>query len=234
MRLGMMQPYFFPYLQQFRHIAQCDLWIVFDTVQFARKTWVTRNRVLSRESGWAYVSAAVKRGETGVPLDEARLSDDPWRKAIEGRLRAYRGHAPFYDETMSLVREVIDSPAPTVGELNYVGLRTLCDALDIGTPLHRLSGLDVDLPATLPAGEWALWASKALGARTYSNAPGGQHLFDPSQFRAAGIGLEFYEPVPLRYSTGPFDFQADLSIIDSLMWIGTGSARDFVRREPSP
>ena len=55
MRLGMMQPYFFPYLGYYSLIAATDHWVVFDTAQYIRRGWVNRNRVLSTGSdGWKY------------------------------------------------------------------------------------------------------------------------------------------------------------------------------------
>jgi hypothetical protein len=39
MRLGIMQPYFFPYLGHFGLIAAVDQWIVFDVTQYTPKTW---------------------------------------------------------------------------------------------------------------------------------------------------------------------------------------------------
>ena len=45
-KLGIMQPYFFPYLGHFALIAHTDAWVVFDITQYTPKTWMNRNRVL--------------------------------------------------------------------------------------------------------------------------------------------------------------------------------------------
>ncbi|MBK7111860.1 MAG: WbqC family protein [Flavobacteriales bacterium] len=60
-RVGIMQPYFFPYLGYFGLIANTDRWIVFDPVQYIRKGWVNRNRVLKPGGGWKYVSIPVAK-----------------------------------------------------------------------------------------------------------------------------------------------------------------------------
>ena len=51
MKLGIMQPYFFPYIGYFSLIANTDLWVVFDTPQYTRKSWMNRNRIL-HPRGW--------------------------------------------------------------------------------------------------------------------------------------------------------------------------------------
>jgi len=55
MRLGIMQPYFFPYLGHFSLISSVDKWIVFDVTQYTPKTWMNRNRILHPKTGWQYV-----------------------------------------------------------------------------------------------------------------------------------------------------------------------------------
>jgi len=53
MILGIMQPYFFPYIGYFALMRVTEQWIVFDTPQYIRKGWINRNRVLSKgQGGW--------------------------------------------------------------------------------------------------------------------------------------------------------------------------------------
>ena len=225
-----MQPYFFPYFQQFRHISQCDRWIVFDTVRYSRRTWVNRNRILDRCTGWTYLSAPVARGATVERLAEAELAAGPWRNDILQRLRVYEGEAPEYGAVRGLVERVLAAGSVTIADLDCAGLRAVCDHLGIATPIDRLSALALDLPAQAEPGEWALLIARALGADTYSNASGGRDLFDPARYRAAGVTLEFYEPIELTYPTGSFVFEPDLSVIDTLMWIAPAQLRLLVER----
>lgn len=46
MKLGIMQPYFYPYLGYFSLIKHTDKWIVFDSVQYIERGWVNRNRII--------------------------------------------------------------------------------------------------------------------------------------------------------------------------------------------
>ncbi|MDD9943076.1 MAG: WbqC family protein [Myxococcales bacterium] len=229
MRLGLMQPYFFPYAQQFRHIAQCDLWVVFDTVRYRRRTWTTRNRILNRDKGWAYVGVPMERRATHFRLSQAPIVADP--SPLGGlleRLRVYQG-APFYEPTRDLVTRILSDPEPTIAGFNTHCLRALCEYLGVRTRVVRLSELDLPLPAEAEPDMWALLISRALGASVYSNAPGGRSLYRPEPYREAGLSLEFYAPRELRYDTGSFDFQPDLSVLDSLMWMPHAALRDFVQ-----
>ena len=55
MKLGIMQPYLFPYLGYFDLINYSDKWIIFDTVQYIRRGWMNRNRILSPQDVWNYI-----------------------------------------------------------------------------------------------------------------------------------------------------------------------------------
>ena len=47
MKLGIMQPYLFPYIGYFQLINYVDSFVLFDDIQFINKGWVNRNRILS-------------------------------------------------------------------------------------------------------------------------------------------------------------------------------------------
>ena len=46
MTAAIMQPYFFPYIGYFQLINSVDKFIVYDNIQFTKKGWINRNRIL--------------------------------------------------------------------------------------------------------------------------------------------------------------------------------------------
>jgi hypothetical protein len=52
--VAIMQPYFFPYAGYFRLLAASDLFVIYDCVQFPRRGWVHRNKLVdaSGEARW--------------------------------------------------------------------------------------------------------------------------------------------------------------------------------------
>ena len=63
MRVGIMQPYVFPYIGYFQLINYVDKWVVFDNTQYISKGWVNRNRILHPEvkKEWQYFTVPVKK-----------------------------------------------------------------------------------------------------------------------------------------------------------------------------
>ncbi len=218
-RVGIMQPYFFPYFEQFRLIAACDLWVVFDIAQFTRKSWMTRNRILNRDTGTAYVSVPVQHAGLDTLIKDARVDDtQDWRGKLMDKLRVYQAEAPHYAVVRELVGGAIAGRHETLAALNTAVLRSVCSHLGIATPIEMASELPLDLPQACEPGEWALHIASQLGATEYRNAAGGRALFDAALYARHGIELEFHEHCPRRYATGRFSFVPDLSVIDWLMW----------------
>lgn len=217
--LGVMQPYLFPYFEQFRFISSCDLWIVFDTPQYVRKSWINRNRILNREKGWSYISVPVRHGGLDISIRDSLLDNTQnWRQEMINKLRVYENEAPQYQAVKKFLEVSLAAQVSTVSELNSHLLRQTCRFLEIDTPILIMSDLNITLPEKCAAGEWALVISKALGAHEYRNAVGGIELFDAKLYADNGIHLTFHQHISRSYRTGRFKFVDNLSIIDVLMW----------------
>jgi hypothetical protein len=217
--VGIMQPYFFPYFEQFRLIAACDVWVVFDTAQFTRKSWMTRNRILNRDKGTAYVSVPVQHTGLGTRIQDAQVDHaQDWRGRIMDKLKVYQAEAPHYAATRDFIGDTLAGHHDTLASLNATVLRAVCRHLGITTPIELASALPLDLPEACEPGEWALHIAKQMGATEYRNAAGGKDLFDAALYASHGIALSFHQHQPRQYPTGSFDFVADLSVIDWMMW----------------
>lgn len=224
-----MQPYFFPYFEQFRLISACDLWVVFDTPQFSRKSWITRNRILNRDKGWTYVSLPVKHTGLSTPIQDALVQIDPdWRQPLLNKIKVYQGEAPHYARVRELIDEALAAEHETVADLNTGILQAVCAYLKISTPFLVASDLLFAPPPDCAAGEWALHICKHLGASEYRNAAGGTALFDEALYARHGILLSFHQHHPRNYATGTFKKVDDLSIIDWMMWNDAETLREWL------
>jgi hypothetical protein len=226
-----MQPYFFPYLGHFGIIAHSDAWIVFDVTQYTPRSWINRNRILHPKQGWNYVSVPLANGSIAIRIHEARLLDPvAARKSVLGKLSHYRSEAPHYRAVLALVDEAFaDGGDASLARLNVRGLAAVCRYLGLPFRARILSELDLALPGDLGPGDWAPAICARLGAKGYVNPAGGRALFDPAAFARQDIALHFAETEPMRYDTGRFAFEPDLSILDVLMWNPPERVADWLR-----
>lgn len=221
MRLGIMQPYFFPYLGHFSLIAACDAWVVFDITQYTPKGWMNRNRVRHPDGGPNWVSVPLQQSSISLLTWQARVQDvAATERMVLGKLSHYRKRAPFARAVEALVREAFALPPgdDSLVHLDVRALSAVCRYLDLPFAPRICSELDLALPDDLGPGEWALEIASRLCADAYLNPASGRALFDPAAFAARGIELQFLQPRSWAYAAGPFEPLADLSILDVLMW----------------
>ena len=218
--LGIMQPYFFPYLGHFSLIASVDEWIVFDITQYTPKTWMNRNRILHPSSGWQYITVPLSNSSISIKTQEARVLDLLGAKEnILGKMSHYKKKAPFFTEVNTLVKDVFDATEDnSLVSLNVLGLSAVCRYLDIPFNYKICSELSLPLPEKLGPGEWAPEICRMMGATDYINPKGGRAIFDPADFTCRGISLHFLQAKDFIYSTKPYKFELNLSILDVLMW----------------
>ncbi len=220
MKLGIMQPYFFPYLGHFDLINRVDEWIVFDTAQYMRHQWVNRNRILHPTSGWQYITVPIKKHSRETPIHQIQTAEDcDWRGRVLRQLQHYRKAAPFYADVMGFLETCFADTGSNLAETNTLMTERTCRRLGIATPFRVFSRMNLALlgPVEGP-GDWALRISHALGADAYVNAAGGAGLFDAAKYAAHGIRLTIQAFTPMTYDCRPFQFEPGLSIIDVMMW----------------
>jgi len=219
MILGIMQPYFFPYLGYFDLINRTDKWIVFDTPQYMRHGWVNRNRILHPTTSWQYIIVPLKKHDQITAINKIETQPyEQWKPHILGQLQHYKKKAPGFTVAYGLVEECLSYAEVNLSRLNVLTFQKACER--IGIPFNHQIFSEMNLahsPVDGP-GEWALRIGEALGAKEYINPPGGVDLFDPAAFAASNIKLTFQEPFQFNYECRGYQFEPGLSVIDALMW----------------
>lgn len=232
MILGIMQPYFFPYLGYFDLINRCDLWLVFDIVQFTNKSWITRNRIHHPTEGWQYINVPVRKHNRDTIINDIRLRDpESALSRIQGQLSHYKKFAPFFKEVHRLIQASFwQLSTDSLVELNINCLKQVCRYIDVPFRYKRYSELRLNLPPISHPGQWALEISHLLRAKKYINPPGGRALLDVNEFEGRGIDIEFTQVPDFKYECSPYEFIDSLSIIDILMWCPPGEVKEELNK----
>ena len=220
--IAIMQPYFFPYLGYFSLIKHTDYWIVFDPVQYIRRGWMNRNRILAPEKpngGWQYISIPVKKASREALISDICINyDTQWKNKLLRQIEHYRKKAPFFSAVNSLLIESLDTEKSTITSLNTHLLSSVCKYLSIPFNYAVYSEMNFpDVPVNQP-GDWALNISKHLEVATYINPPGGEDIFPKDEWHVHGINLKFLSSQLPYYSQRREESIMGLSIIDVMMF----------------
>lgn len=220
MKIGIMQPYFFPYLGYISLIKHTDRFILFDTVQFIRHGWIERNRVLKQNEGWLYIQVPLfKSGRETLIKDIQINNTENWKNKILSQLQIYKKIAPNYFNVVRLLNEVFENDFNDIVHLNKRSLESICNYLGINKEIEIFSEMELNIEPVIEPDEWALNICKVLGnTDEYWNPPGGMSFFDKSKYEKAGIKLKFQKMDLLPYNQKRVTFEAGLSIIDVMMF----------------
>jgi hypothetical protein len=219
-KLGIMQPKFFPWLGYFDLVNMVDEWIVFDTPQYERHRWMNRNRVLHPNTGWQYITVPLRKHPRDIPTNQVEIAmETDWRERILRQLQHYKKKAPYYKQVVGFLEECFSEVSPNLSETNVITFRKTCQRLGIATPIRVFSQMNLVLEGVIEGpGDWALEISRAVGASEYINPIGGAALFDRKRFEEHGIKLTIQSFTSMIYDCSPYQFEPALSIIDVMMW----------------
>ena len=220
MKLGIMQPYFLPYIGYISLIKHTDMFILLDEVQFIRHGWIERNRILKPNDGWQYIQVPLKKHQQQDLIKNIEINNDTdWQRKIFAQIEHYKKGALYYSQAIELLKNIFSKEYTSIVELNCDSLNFICDYLSIKKDIRIFSKMNLPINEVFEADEWALNISKALKADEYWNPPGGASFFNREKYDKINIKLIFQEIVLEEYKQKTnMAFEPGLSILDVIMY----------------
>lgn len=230
MRIGLMQPYFFPYIGYFSLIEYVDKFIFFDTPQYINRGWVNRNRVLKQDGSTDYIIVPVKKAPQKTPIKDIEIADiKTWRETIIGKLTVYKRKAPNYSVVIDFIKDILYSKEyNSLSELNCMSIVRTCEFIGLDGNFDILSKMNLEIKQIHAPDEWALYVTEALRGDVYVNPPGGKSFYDKEKFKSKNIKLQFLESGLKPYLQGVGQFEPGLSIIDIMMFCNENEIKDML------
>ena len=218
-----MQPYFLPYLGYWQLLAAVDRFVVYDNIEYTKKGWINRNRFL-RHGADAPFTLPLKKGSDFLDIRDRSLADDFNPATLLNPFRdAYR-KAPHFEAVFPVVERIVTAAPKNLFDYLLHSLMATAAYLEIKTPIIVSSTVPID--HGLKSGDKVLAMCGALGANRYLNTVGGQTLYAPDAFAAAGVELKFIQTRPVTYAQLGQPFVPGLSILDVMMF----NSPDAVKR----
>lgn len=220
MKVGIMQPYFFPYLGYFCLIKHTNLFILLDEVQFIRHGWIERNRILNQNSDWIYIKVPLTKHNRETSIKLITINNElNWKEKVLSQLAVYKKVAPNYYRAISLVKTVFENDFSSITELNKRALEVICNYLGFDADIRVFSEMNISIPRPNLPDEWALEICKQIGGVSeYWNPEGGKSFFDEGKYLKASIDIRFIQTKLVDYGQFKNTFIPGLSIIDVIMF----------------
>ena len=218
LRVAIMQPTYLPWIGYFGLMMAVDIFVLLDSVQFARRSWQQRNLIKTTAGSQWLTVPVLSKGKREQLICEVQI--DTTREFHRAHLRAlelnYR-KAPCYADMFPLFQQELYNPPSMLVDLNIGVIERIRETLGIRTQLLRSS----DLAAR---GENALLLANIcseLGATEYISTPGSKvYLYESDAFSKLGIQVKYFQFQCLKYEQINGEFIPFLSTADMLLNCG--------------
>ncbi len=221
-----MQPTYLPWPGYFNLIHESDVFVFLDDVQFERRSWQCRNRVLVRgEAQW--LTVPVTNAPQATPLKEIHIADDSlWRRKHARTLKhIYEGH-PFFTELHDVIAIIESCPSPGLASLTMAIIKQLCAQLGLVRRFEMSSSFGIPGARS----ERLVTLCRHFGCGEYLSPAGSAgYLAEDGAFERSDVSLRFQQFPSRPYrQKGTTDFVPYLSILDVLANLGSAGTREYI------
>ena len=196
-----------------------DTFVVYDNVEFSKKGWIQRNRILLNGKDELF-SLPLKRASDFLDIRERKLANnylETNKKTLRKLENAY-SRAPNFKMIFPIIQRCfLFEDHKNLFEFLLFSITEMRSLLSIKTELKVSSAIEGD--ERLKNKIRVLRLCKILNATTYINPIGGQKLYSKSDFEKQGVELKFLKMREFNYPQQSVkEFVPSLSIIDVLMY----------------
>jgi hypothetical protein len=222
-----MQPYFLPYIGYFQLINAVDEFVVYDNIEYTKKGWINRNRILVNGKD-SYITLPLKKDSDYLDIRDRHLAKT-WpteKKKILNRITSAYGKAPHFNAVYPVIKKSILFEDDNLFSFILNSLFVVNEYLEIQTPFLISSSILMD--HELKAEEKVVAICKARKADSYLNPIGGIQLYSKDRFKEQDLDLHFLKINDFGYKQFNNDFIPFLSIIDVLMFNSKEVVKEYL------
>jgi hypothetical protein len=225
MQIAIMQPYFLPYIGYFQLMNLVDRFVIYDNIEYTKNGWINRNRLL-RNGEPVIFTLPIQKDSDFLDIRDRRVAENFDPKKLENQISGAYAKAPEFHATMPVVRDILNHRSSSLFDFLRHALERTCAHIGITTPLIVSS--EIEGNTSLRKQERVLDICARMEASRYVNPIGGVDLYNPNAFSERGIELKFLRTASVSYAQFSEPFQANLSILDVMMFNDRGRIRHLI------
>ena len=226
MKIGIMQPYFLPYIGYWQLLNAVDKYVIYDDVNYIKRGWINRNKILINKEA-KYFNVKLNGASQNKLINEVEVSlDEVYQKKLLKTVEENYKKASFFTEVFPLIQRIVENKETNLAKYLEYSIREICSYLDIKTELLISSNLEKN--NFLKGKDKVIEICKKLGGSEYYNAIGGQELYSFEEFKSNGIELKFLKTEEINYQQFSNEFVPYLSILDVMMFNSKEKVKEFL------
>lgn len=226
MKIAIMQPYFFPYIGYFQLMHAVDKFVIYDDVNFIKKGWINRNRILVDKKPFLFTIPLQNASQNTLIKDLKLAVTENWKRKFLKTLEFAYKKKPFFDSIFSIVSDVVNIKSAFLRDWNVQACYSVVNYLNIEVILVESSSKYNNYQ--LKAQNRILDICNKENIKEYLNLSGGFNLYSKKFFCSKGLNLSFLKTKNIRYNQFCDKFNSSLSIIDVMMFNSISNVRKML------
>ena len=221
------QPYWIPYLGYFALIASSDKFVVLDSVNFNRRSWVARNLLhIGDEPVWNSIpvqSASQNSRILDLKIEHSLRWKERTLRTLRHSFKATTINTPVFE----MVESWFSSEELGLSTFLTRTLNDICLGTGIRAEIVPSDTLVLPEKHDFSGQERIIEICRRLGANSYVNLPSGSNFYDEQVFDESGISLSFLPELRKETESGSAPFR---SVLHHLLEVGfDGTAERIVQ-----
>lgn len=189
MKVAIMQPYFMPYIGYFQLINVVDKFVILDDVNFIKKGWIHRNRILVNNNDYLFTIPLNKLSQNKLIKDISIAQDRKWKVNLLKTIKLTYQKAPYFSKVYPQIVNIINFDETNLSKYIVNSLYIILKYLEIDTPIVETSSI---FDKNNSKGEERIISiCTKTNADEYYNLIGGDGLYSKSNFKRQGMELKF-------------------------------------------
>ncbi|MCD6017959.1 MAG: hypothetical protein K0S53_1080 [Bacteroidetes bacterium] len=215
------QSNYIPWKGYFDAINMCDVFVVYDDMQYTKRDWRNRNQIKTvSEVKWLSIPVEVS-GKYFQKINETKVADLSWNKSHLGLLKQSYANALHYKEVKDFIEEMyLTCNFDHLTDINLHFIKHINNFLGIKTPIRLSSEFVLHEEKT----QRLVNICSELQGTDYYSGPAARNYMDESKFSEQNIKVHYfdYSGYP-EYKQLHGEFTHGVSILDLIFNTGTNA-----------
>lgn len=221
------QPSFFSWYGYFGLIEVADIFVFYDDVQFERRSWQTRNRIINSNGSWSYIKVPIVKNQRETLLKNIHISyTESWKEKVINQLKNEYRKSFFLNYYIDDIYSILNRNYEYLVDLNIELIQYFCNILGIHMPQiirsSQINGISGSKSERL------ISIIEHLGKKMYLSSTGAMGYIKPELFAEKNLSLYWYEFMPKEYEQKRENFVSHLSIVDILFRFGPTVTKKYI------
>ena len=223
MKIAILQSNYIPWKGVFDMINMVDQFVFFEDVDFTKRDWRSRNKIVT-PNGELWLTVPVVKAPRGTKICDVKISNqENWQLNHYTNIRNNYVRAPYFKDFEFLIEDFyLSHEWNNLSEMNMYMTKRIADCLGIKTKFV----CSLDIPSQGAKDDKLIDICKYLGATAYLSGPAAKDYIHNEKFFDNGIKLSYmkYDSYP-EYKQVYGTYSSNVSVLDVLFNCGKDSPK---------